>query len=321
MSLSLLLPAGGLLFGGYFLQHLHKQSAEGAQRRLRGLLRIVRLRRLVEVLPQHRGMANALLRGEQGFRDKLAALGRQVDGDMAQLAAMADGGDPWAVAERCAHIGRQWAALKGNLHGLQPPESFAKHTVLMREILYLINDVARAAGLLSNPDVTRAKLADAAVNQLPLVTEVLGQARGMGAGVAASGKCTTDMRVKLSYLLQKARSVAAAVAEAMSPVLTAESRLMATTALAESQASQERFLALLEGRIINSREVEIPAGDFFAAGTQAIEHSFALLDDILTAMQARLQAEADAHGRRLWWVRGAVVVSCSPLALWLGYGF
>jgi len=318
MSLSLWLPVGALVFGGYFVQHLRHQSAAAAQRRLRGLAHVRGLRRLLEELPAHRGMANALLQGDASFRDKLATLGHKINGDMALLKDMTAGGDPWGVEERAERIADQWSSIQRELGGLRARDSFGRHTALIAELLYLMHDTARAAGLLNAADTTTSRLADAAVNHLPLVTEMLGQARGMGAGVAAKGKCGTAMRVKLSYLLQKARGVAGDVAQVMARVLAADAafKAKAKDALAESQTAQARFLDLLEGRIINSREVDIPSGEYFAAGTQAIERSFALLDNIFAALQVRLEGDVSAAGRRLALARAGAIAVCLPLVLW-----
>lgn len=315
MSLSVWLPIGALVFSGYFVQHLHHQSATAAQRRLRGLAHVRGLRRLLEALPAHRGMANALLQGDASFRDKVAAQGRKIDADMALLKGMTAGGDPWGVAERATRIADQWSSIQRELGGLRSRESFARHTALIAELLYLMHDIALAAGLLDNPDAASARLADAAVNHLPLVTEMLGQARGVGTGVAAKGKCGTAMRVKLSYLLQKARAVAGEVAQLLAKVLAAEVSRNAKDALAESEASQARFLDLLQSRIITSCVVDIPSGEYFAAGTQAIERGFDLLDSLFVTLEHRLKGAVHAAGRRLWLVRGAVS------AVWLSLLF
>jgi methyl-accepting chemotaxis protein len=157
------------------------------------------LRRLLESLPQHRGMANALLQGDESFRPKLTALQAQIDQDMELLAQRVAAGDCWGVAVRVHRIQGAWSFITQQVNGFEPAESFARHTALVSEVLYLINDVADAAGLLALTGDS-SRLIDAAINTLPQVTETLGQARGMGTGVAARGKCGTDMRVKLRYL-------------------------------------------------------------------------------------------------------------------------
>jgi methyl-accepting chemotaxis protein len=311
MSLSLLFPACAILFAGYFLQHTRHAHAQAALRRKQGMADVVMLRRILELMPQHRGMANALLQGDESFRSKLGQLQGEIDGVMRPLAALSAGADPWSVAARVARIQDGWSLIKQQLASFAPAESFARHTSLITEILYLINDVADAAGLLGGD--ADARLIDAAVNQLPMVTETLGQARGMGTGVAARGKCTPDMRVKLRYLLDNTRQVSADVAQGMRATLQSDASLKARaeTALEDSQRATQAFLTLLETRIINAR-VDIEPTEYYAAGTEAIQHSFALLDAINNALMTRLQTRAQQTQKQLWWARGAAVLLLLP---------
>ena len=63
MSLNLLFPACALFCAAYFLLYLRHAQCLLDRQRLRGLEDVVHLRRLLEAMPQHRGMANALLQG------------------------------------------------------------------------------------------------------------------------------------------------------------------------------------------------------------------------------------------------------------------
>lgn len=312
MMLNLLFPAFVVLFAGYFFQHIHRARAQSAVYRMRGMADVVVLRRLLETLPQHRGMANALLQGDESFRSKLSQLQGEIDAAMRTLAELPAKGDPWSVGARVQKMQDDWTLIKQQLVSFAPPESFARHTLLMMELLYLLNDVADAAGLLrAGAD---AKLIDAAVNQLPMVTETLGQARGMGAGVAARGKCATDMRVKLRYLHDNTQRVSAEVAQGMRVTLQGDASLkaQAATALEESQQATQGFLSMLESRIINARSVDIESAEYYNAGTEAIKHNFALLDAINTALMARLRVDTQQALQRLWWARGVALLTLVP---------
>ena len=231
---------------------------------------------------------------------------------MQPLGELSVGTDPWSVAERVTRIQEGWRVIKQQLTGFAPPESFARHTALLTQILYLINDVADAAGLMA--DGEDARLIDAAVNQLPLVTETLGQARGMGTGVAARGKCATDMRVKLRYLHDNTQRVSADVVQGIRTTLQRDAglKVQAETALEESDQTTRGFLLMLESRIINARQVDIESTEFYNAGTEAIQHSFTLLDAINNALMARLEMRVRQTQQQLWWARGAALVAVLP---------
>jgi methyl-accepting chemotaxis protein len=312
MSLSLLFPACAMLFAGYFFQHLGQARARSADSRVRGMADVVMLRRLAEALPQHRGMSNALLQGDESFRSKLSQLQSEIDVTMRSLDELTAKGDPWSLAARVAQVEDGWRFIKQQLSGFTPAESFACHTQLMTEVLYLLNDVADAAGLLVTGEDER--LIDAAVNLLPLVTETLGQARGMGTGVAVRGRCATDMRVKLRYLHDNTQRVSAEVAQGVRLILQGDARLraQAETALEDSQRATQAFLSMLESRIINARLVDIESTDFYNAGSEAIKHNFALLDAINNALMVRVQSAAQQARQRLLWARAVALTTLVP---------
>lgn len=321
MNLNLLFPTCALLASAYILLSARKSQACSSQKRLQGLRQITHLRRLLEALPQHRGMANALLQGDESFRSKLTTLQTQIDQDMGVMEKHLITTDHWGVTERALHVLRAWSTIKEKLNTFAAPESFGRHTALITELLYLINDVADAANLLEDPDNTQ--LIDTAINMLPLVTETLGQARGMGTGVAALGKCSSDMRVKLRYLLANTRRVAEEVGQTVQGTLSrrgaeqnADFKTRAASALGDSQLSTQEFLSLLETGIIHEHSIDVVPTDFYAAGTAAIQHSFTLLDTILTSLNFRLSQSAQKHKQHHWLSRGIALVLITP-ALYL----
>ena len=229
------------------------------------------------------------------------------------MMAMLSGGDQWLVAARVGRIHSAWLFIKKHLNGFAAPESFARHTSLMTELLYLINDVADASGLLRLKN-NNSRLIDAAVNLLPIVTETLGQARGMGAGVAARGKCTTDMRVKLHYLLDNARRILGDVAKHVEVALQGDANLnvRAGSVLENSQQSTQVFLSMLESRIINVRQVDVAPAEYYGAGTEAIQYSFELLDVINNALMARLNGDRGRAQKKLWRARLTALLILAP---------
>ncbi|MDT8383394.1 MAG: nitrate- and nitrite sensing domain-containing protein [Gammaproteobacteria bacterium] len=318
MSLSLLFPACALLSAGYLLPAYRSTQTRAAGQRLLGLQAVKQLRQLLEALPQHRGMANALLQGDESFRPKLTSLQASIDQDMARTQALLSVEAHWGVGPRSQTLLDAWSTIKQQLSRFSAAESFGRHTALMTELLYLINDVADAAGLLLAAD-PNARLMDTAINTLPLVTETLGQARGMGTGVAARGRCSIEMRVKLRYLLANTRRVAEQMGQDVRGALAqrdavqeADFGTRAGHALDQSQRTIQAFLSLLENDIIHERSVELAPSDFYTAGTEAIQHSFSLLDTLLGSLQHRLALVEQAQQRQLWLSRGLALALLLP---------
>lgn len=83
----------------------------------------------------------------------------------------------------------------------------------------------------------------------------------------------------------------------------------------ENQRATEYFLNSLEKNIISERTVTVTSTDYYDAGTEAIQHSFALLDNISDSKQNNLQMFADKLANKILFVR-LISVSISLLAVY-----
>ena len=292
MILSQLIFVLVVVFILYFRIYKRKQILNAMRRRVSGLSELSSLRKLLEYIPQHRGMANAFLQGDQSFRSKIDALDKDIDMEISELINNARIKDKWNIYNQIDTVKQNWIFIKKNLSGFEPEESFSLHTALVKNILYLIHDLGNAANILTTQDAMYAKLADAVFIKLPLMTEMMGQARGMGTGVATKGVCNTNMRVKLTYLANNARHIANAVCSEVKMALNSNNELkqQAETVLSNNQHATQYFLDSLENNIINIDHITLSSTDYYAAGTQAIQHAFALMDKIAVSMQSNLQS-------------------------------
>ncbi len=302
------LSAGLLATGAYLFQHLHGQRCRQARQRLAALEDIRGLRQLLEKIPQHRGMANAFLQGDASFGAKLQAQQQHIDADARILTRLAGQAPCRLIAQRIQRIETQWAALKQALQRLSSERSFALHSELVAEILYLINDLAEESGLLEGSG-EQSQLADAAINLLPLVTETQGQARGMATGAAAQQACGIPQQVKLRYLLARTRRTIDTARDELRG--KAEAR-----GLEDSLAATADFLRLLDTRILAAPRIDIPPDEVFAAGTRAIDRSFVLLDQLMDALQRQLKADAARRERR-WRLSQITATALLAPAAWL----
>ena len=189
MSLSLLLLL--VLFNAYFIVYKRMQIINVMRKRITGLNDIVYLRRLIEYMPQHRGMANALLLGDESFKAKITSLDQKIDKEVKELVELVNVSDRWEISSQVVDFSERWDSLKHNLANMKPVDSFQTHTELVAILLHLMSDVGDAANILTTQDVVHAKLADATLHKLPLMTEMFGQAWSMATGVASKGMCHT----------------------------------------------------------------------------------------------------------------------------------
>lgn len=237
-----------------------------------------------------------------------APLQQQIDSDAHILVTLSAQASCNTVNQRIRRIEGPWSGIKQDLQQLSPGQSFTLHSELVGEVLYLIHDLGEECALLDS-DSDFAYLANATINLLPLVTETQGQARGMATGAAARKACDIPLQVKLRYLIERTRTT----------IDTAKGELqgkLGARGLDDSLITTESFLQLLETQILNTENIDIAPDRIFAAGTQAIDKSFALLDHLIDALQQQLETEA-SRSQRCWRVSQLTATGLLAPAAWL----
>ena len=283
------------LFIVYFIIYIRTQNLSVYLLREKVLKSLHPIRKLLEYIPQHRGMANALLQGDNSFKSKLETLAQKINTEIKNTSELVGYNDNLNISGKVKRIEQQWDFIFQNISQRQASDSFELHTELVKSILFLIHDIAATTKILSSQDITYSKLANVALRKLPLVTEMLGQARGMGTGVAARAQCDANMRVKLTYLLNTTRQINHEANKDIESVTNSNKSLMQQN----NKQATDLFLDSLENNIINSDTIQLSSTDYYNAGTEAIQHSFDLLDNIIQHMQTNLQNYITTLSRRI----------------------
>jgi len=276
---------GILCIAAGFCLYYHHRRAQAQLREMRlGILFLEHATQLLQHLPQHRGMANALLNGDESFRTKLDEMRNQVDHDAEQLDQLCH---DQPIADQTVNdwqgVKSDWQALRQRIHQLSPGESFEQHTVLINRLLYLISDACDQMKLSSHPDHTIRQLVDSGFNQLPLIIERIGQARGIGSGAAAKGRLLTAVRIKLRFLH---KNLEQGIHHTYQHLRQQTAELDSAKLEAPHRLSQQ-FLATLDGKLLGPH-VTINAADFFEAGTSALNNNLQLMTTITEVLKARI---------------------------------
>lgn len=240
-------------------------------------------RRLVEHIPQHRGMANALLKGDSSFRDKMLALQGVIEKDFKNLSDVSS--NKYSVFEQSSFqsIHSDWRSIEKQVFNFSPETSFAQHSILISRLLDLIEDTCELTSLyeFSEDDVL---LIRALAKDLPRLTETLGQARGVGAGVAAQASCSVGEQLKLKFLADKCSNI---FDNTISPLLNSrEGTLKLDQGLFRACLDTgQGFIQTVRRDLIDASEIRIDSTEYYNNATQAIEVSFKLFDSLLAVVK------------------------------------
>ena len=294
------------------------------EREQRGVEYIGPLRQLLEHIPQHRGMTNAYLNGNPDFRDRILGKRDTVDRYFSDLEAM-DGrlGTILQTGNMVRSLKDRWEALKTRSFDMPAGEAFAEHSHLISEVVALIRHVADHSDLIRTPYLDSYYLVDALVNRLPPLTDVMGQARGLGAGIAASGgRLAGDKKIRLAVLMDQARRDRTELKDSLRRAVVENTDIGVQLEGADESSIDEmqKFFTLLSTGLMEPENIRIKADRVFASGTQAIGAAFRLFDASLSTLEnilATRVASANATEQRAITTMTLLLL----LALWLFGGF
>ena len=263
-----------------------------------GLMPANSLLGLLKMSQQHRGASAGALAGSTAMQTRRVAIEPQVQAALDHVAASTQRYDlPSLVSNRDAVLSA-WQGLQADVsrRAIDVPESFRRHTALIADQLDLLGEVLDASGLSLDPHAQSSHLVMAVLNDLPPVTEALGQLRAKGTTALAQGAISPEQRAQMQGLLSlaharvrsaqkhfdKARSIDPSLGTLLEPAIRA-----AATSLAQID---QRITAMT-----NSFEaLEITPETYFAEATQAIDAQFVLIDTAFPLLQTLLNERAAA---------------------------
>lgn len=128
-----------LVITSYFLVSEEMIAINFAEKELTGLEYILPVQQLIQHFPEHRGMTNAYLSGNESFKAKILAKRKQLAEDI-QLIDEVDQrfGVQLGTTAQWGKIKSAWGRLEAEAFTGSAKEIFAQHTALIAEVLDLV---------------------------------------------------------------------------------------------------------------------------------------------------------------------------------------
>lgn len=238
------------------------------------------LLQLVHALQQHRGMSAAWLAGDHSFDAPMRAKRRDVLHAIEALASFAAsesaGGSPSLTPYELALLGTQWKELCDELDGAgERPgadENITRHSLLVSHVLAWLAATGERH-LAPRVDASGSGLLRTWVVTLPALGEQLGQARAIGSGAAARGRCSPAERMRLTFLASRAESL-------MHQAIAESPRLPGALPATERVV---RLLGMLRGDLLGE-QVDMSAEAYFAEATAAVDAVYAWMNTCEAAL-------------------------------------
>jgi methyl-accepting chemotaxis protein len=314
MGAVLMLPFGVVTYK--MTASINTLGTEFARQEIRGLEYYSPALALLKDLQRHRGTASAWLSGDASFKRPFTATRTDIDNDIRKV----DEIDRRLGA--ALHTTEKWTALRAACAellneepGLSASESFEQHTKVIADTIAFIKDIGDTSNLTLDPDIDSYYLMNIVIFQAPALSELIAQARGLGAIVINSGSRTPEQLARFNELSTLAAFVQESVADNGQKALTFNPLLVPQLGRdLSSNADAVRQAAANVATLSDTRRAAMSASDYYDALTRSVESTFAMearvaasLNELLHSRVTRFRLEV---AQTLAWAgAGLLVVS------------
>ncbi|RKF21425.1 hypothetical protein DBZ36_01895 [Alginatibacterium sediminis] len=235
---------------------------------LEGLIWLQKLRNILSLVQQHRGLSNGYVCGDHSLSLRILPLQTQIN---LQRMALSNHGTWIANNPDWAAIQEHWQRLSTGFEKLDSNNNLEQHSKLISSILYLIDDCAEQHQLYEVKDQDQRSIRYL-WQDLLVTAENVGQARAIGTGVAATGRCTSVNRIRLSYLHQAISNVSQQNHDVRNAALN-------------------NLLDLLTQKVIVDSP-SVSANDYFDVATLALEEVLVRFDETLAELKQLIASKS-----------------------------
>jgi GAF domain-containing protein/HAMP domain-containing protein len=268
---------------------------------------------IFDAVQRHRRLTRLFLNGDESLRQNLLDTQTQIDESFSAVEQLDRRyGRRLETTAALNALRQKWEDIQARTFSADVSTSEAFHAQLLADLRALITQVGNASYLILDPDLDSYYVMDLVVLKLPEQHDLLSEALYLSEGIVARGDITPDERAELLSLVSLARRTQQALFSSVytaidnNPSGTLQPLLDAP--FQDHQARVNGFLDLLESRLINVSEIDVPTTELVSSGTAAIESSFAFYDLASSGLIAALQARIDRQT-----VEQIIVVSIAVL--------
>ncbi len=271
------------------------------------------LMKALQLTQQHRGLSMITLNGDASAEARRATLQGDADRAFEALdAALRRDVQAPGLLSAWQEVLQGWNSLEGQVarKSLAPADSFQAHVELIARLLRVKSLLLQHYGLSFDPQAQGYYLVDTALNQVPMLTELFGQTRAMGAGLLTRHEASEAERLRIMVLINRAEEHYISLNDALESAVRQYPELAASLAEPGKAALQEarQAIELAQKEIIQAQAPRYPAADFFARYTQAIDSQYQLNQVALAQLESVLDERAAGLSRTRMLLGGGIVL-------------
>ncbi|PIF25499.1 methyl-accepting chemotaxis protein [Acidovorax sp. 56] len=280
--------------------------------------------RLIQLSQQHRGLSNGALSGNASFIAQREKKQAEVQTALAQaqqsVSALAASTQDRKLQPLAQQVATDWAALATLVvaPGTKAADSFRAHTALISLQLDWLYQVLDTSTLTLDPEAASYYLMSGALEQLPGLTESLGQARALGAAALTRHELSPADRAAILTVVTTARLRTDKAQAMLSRAGEADALVQRALATAQKQAAESasRALQTMQEQLLTPTELSHSPQAYFASLTEAIDTQFALIAKGYETLDTMLEERVAQAQRFMWWFSAALLAAL-VVTLWV----
>ncbi len=262
------------------------------------------LKALLFKVQQHRGMVNALLKGDDTFKPKITVTQNEIEHELTALRKFTDNNTVYV--SKLNLITTNWQRLQQDVFSMPVELSFTEHSRLIEMVLNFITTVAEQNQLMTDNSY-ETEYVNIIWHLIPVTTEALGKARAVGSGIAASGKSQAVDRIKLGFLISKIQIAMQQVQKRLNKVSDTDGELKQI--FSNIHQDMDSFISIMENQFLLADRPVIQAGEFFDQATTLLNTVYALYDKTEAMAIHRLESATAKTDSSAMFSYGSVLVS------------
>lgn len=257
-----------------------------------GVFFILEIKTLIDQLQQHRGLSAAWCRGDNRVEPELLKLETGVKEVILSL----DESNFLPAYDRWIAFIDHWQRLSQHNRTLTAENSFKQHTLLINNLLFLLEDAAEQHKLTAEylPGFDNIGYL---WRELLAVTESVGQSRAVGTAVVTVKRCSSVESIRLNYLCQHITHVSENVLGKLKLAqVNAQGQELSYAeldGLIERGIEQTRHLtAIIDDELLTDEDIQIKRAVYFELASQTMEALNHIFDYQLTQLQHWIDDES-----------------------------
>jgi len=278
----------------------------------RGVEYVRETMKLVQLVQQHRGLANMVLSGDAGSADKWLAKRSEVNKQVEAVDAVNNKLSTLGLTESWKSVRNDWEQLAAAA-GLDAKTSVTRHTALIEEILTFNRKLSDASYLALDPEVDTYYMIMISIYQFPDVTELLGNLRAKGAGILVKKVAKPEDTAVLQQLIGGLRKSQILIEESIAKITGVDEALRDDSRKMVNDT--DKIVHLIEEKIIEPATLELSNKEFFDVVTLSVDQHFVVSESFSKALTKALDARIERINTRKYAMLAAALSVFAAFAI------